>query len=134
MQEDEETTIFRVVRNNVMYDFDTQAAADAFEALTEPQLSAMNEWTRRSLALLKQAEKIVSEGSSLEMIYLDNDLFDLVLSVPDAGIIPGTTITKERAIAIGALLQDLKTWLSQSAVGDPATAGLPTRRRIILQR
>ncbi len=130
----EETAIYHVNRNNTIYEFDSKAAADAFEALTEPQLSAMNEWTRRSLTLLKSAEKIVAEGSNLEMIYLDNDLFDLVLSVPDGAVIPGTTITKERAIAIGALLQDLKAWLAEPAVGDPAVAGLPTRRRIILQR
>ena len=129
---EEEVTTYRVIRNNVVYQFPTQSAATAFEnAYDSVEASAAAEWQKRSVQVLRNAEKALNEGIALTALFEDNDLLTLILATPEGQNVPGMTITAKRAIEIGNLMQDLLQWVSEPLTGEGSQ---PTRRRVITQR
>lgn len=130
---DEETTTYRVLRNNTYYEFPTQAAAEAFtNAYDSVEAAAASEWQRRSVAVLRSAEKLLNEGQALTALFEDNDLLTLIQATPDGQNVPGMTISARRAIEIGDLMVNLLTWVSQSLQTELPNP--PSRRRVITQR
>ena len=130
---EEEVTTYRVIRNNVVYQFPTQSAATAFEnAYDSVEASAAAEWQKRSVQVLRNAEKALNEGIALTALFEDNDLLTLILATPEGQNVPGMTITAKRAIEIGDLMQNLLEWVSQPL--DTELPNPPTRRRVITSR
>jgi hypothetical protein len=124
-----------VIVNGTRIEFGAdEARARAFASLAAGTATAMAEWAQKSREVLRLAEQIVLQGQALKLLYDDNDLYTLVSSAASGTAVPGSNMIRERAIAIGSLMQDLERWLAEPAVGDPELPGLPSRRRIIMQR
>jgi hypothetical protein len=128
-----EDTKITVTRGGVYYEFPTQAAADAFtNAYDSVEAAAASEWQKRSIAVLRSAEKLLNEGQALTALFEDNDLLTLIQATPDGQNVPGMTISARRAIEIGDLMVNLLAWVSQQL--ETELPNPPTRRRVITQR
>lgn len=116
------------------YVFGTDADAAQTFAAAATHTPGLVTWIAGARALNQQFALMLAEAQRLSDLYDDNELFPLlqaIMAMPGVKV-PGTTLTLERIIALGALFQDLKTFLAAPTVGDPpAGLTLPIRRQVI---
>jgi hypothetical protein len=122
-----------------VYTFATEAAAQAFAAAVALSAAAAAEWVVGARQVMRQFETLMTEASRLEVVYIDNQLFDLVtatLAATAGDGVPGMGVSALRSVAIGALMQDLKAHLAEDVAGNPPTGMLTgiTRRSVISKR
>lgn len=117
------------------YPFTDPVAAATFAAAAAGSTAALVEWSSRAHALLRQMEGHLAEAGLLRVLYEDNHILDLLLSVPVGELMPGVELSLLRMLSIGCFFQDLTAHLGGAVVGvppAPVPEGAMGMRRVVI--
>lgn len=129
----EVTNAWHVVIGTNKYTFVTELEAQTFATQwDDPASNALTEWSMSINTLLLGAEQLMNSALSSQILYHDNNLYTSIQALPDGTYVPGTRITKEKALAAGFLMNDLIAWLSENV--DATVYGTYGNRRQVITR